>query len=94
MIEYQIKLMVGVLTAATLYACASPTPRLDSSFGHAVNTAKMQQTLNPDASSNRDPVAGLGGTAARESIQRYEDSFKAPPPTFEIIFGSGSSGGR
>lgn len=89
MIEYQIKVMVGVLTAATLYACAT-TPRLDANFGHAVNTAKMQQTLNPDASTSKDPVAGLSGTPANETIQRYHDSFKAPPPTFEIIFGGGT----
>jgi hypothetical protein len=93
MIEYTLKLMVGALTAATLYACASATPRLDANLGHAVNTAKLQQTLNPDAGTNRDPVSGLGGTPARETIERYHESFRAPPPTFEIIFGGGSAGG-
>ncbi|OGA29356.1 MAG: hypothetical protein A3I01_16450 [Betaproteobacteria bacterium RIFCSPLOWO2_02_FULL_65_24] len=93
MIPDQAKVLIAALSVATLYACASPTPRLDSSFGHAVNTAKMQQMINPDASANKDPVSGLGGVPARETIERYHDSFKAPPPTFEIIFG-GTGGGR
>jgi uncharacterized lipoprotein len=93
MIPGKMKLIAGVLSVATLYACASATPRLDSSFGHTVNKAKMQQTLNPDAGVTAGPVTGLHGTPARETIERYHDSFKAPPPTFEVFFG-GAGGGR
>lgn len=85
---------LGVLL---LSACASTTPHMDSTFGQAVNQAKMQQILNPGPVSTANPV-GLGGTPARESIERYHDTFRAPPPTFEIIFGTGggasSGGGR
>ena len=80
---------VSVLSLAALCACTSATPNLDANLGFAVNAAKAQQTLNPQASKNTDPVAGLGGAAAAESITRYQDSFKAPPPTFEIITGGG-----
>lgn len=89
------QLLIITSVAAALQACAaSPTPQLDSRFGDAVRAAKLQQTLYPDA--GRTPVAldGMGGTPARETMERYHDSFKAPPPTFEIIFGSGSSSGR
>jgi hypothetical protein len=81
----------GVLIAVTISGC-STTPYLDSRFGDAVNTAKAQQIINPDASKNADPVAGLDGTPARDSIERYEKTFKEPPPTFEIILAPG--GGR
>ena len=89
-----LKALAAATALATLGACASPTPRLDSAFGHAVNVAKLQQTINPEAGMRSDPVTGIGGVPARETIERYHDSFKAPPPTFEIIFGSGVSAGR
>ena len=88
------KMVIGALGALTLCACASTTPQADSRFGHAVNQAKLQQTLNPGPASTTIP-SGMGGTPARESIERYHETFKAPPTTFEVIFGSGvSSGGR
>jgi hypothetical protein len=84
-----------LFASAVLQACASPTPQLDSRFGDAVRAAKLQQTLNPDAGRQVSAVDGIEGTPARETMERYQDSFKAPPPTFEIIFGSGvSAGGR
>jgi hypothetical protein len=89
----KVKLVIGAICVSALCACASATPQTDSRFGHAVNQAKMQQTLDPDAGSKARSVDGLGGTPARESIERYHDTFKAPPPTFEVIFGTGTSGG-
>jgi hypothetical protein len=87
-----VKLVIGAISVSVLCSCASTTPQTDTRFGHAVNQAKMQQMLNPDAGTKAQPVDGLGGTPARESIERYHDTFKAPPPTFEIIFGTSGSG--
>jgi hypothetical protein len=87
--------LAGLLASAALSGCAPTTPRLDANFGDAVNTAKAQQTINPDASQNTDPVAGLGGTAANAVIDRYNKSYETPPaPTnvFTIGVGSGSTG--
>lgn len=80
---------LGLLAAVMLSACASRTPYLDSRFGHAVNTAKAMQTVNPQASRNTDPVTGLDGSSAKDTIDRYRDSFKAPVETFEVL-GTGS----
>ena len=77
--------VAGALTAALLTACASTTPVLDANFGNAVRQARSAQTLNPDASANRDPVLGIDGQAAAAAQDRYQESFKAPPKTFEII---------
>ncbi len=85
---------VSALSLAALFGCTTATPYVDAHLGLAVNTAKAQQTLNPDASRNTDPVAGIGGVPAADSIGRYNDSFKAPPPTFEIITGGAAGGGR
>lgn len=76
------------LAGALLGGCASPTPYYDSKYGLAVNEAKHRQTLNPDASRNTDPVAGLDGVSANESVERYRGSFKAPESTFEIFTGN------
>ena len=85
--------VAGVLTAALLTACASTTPVLDANFGNAVRQARSAQTLNPDASANRDPVLGIDGQAAAAAQDRYQESFKAPPKTFEVInIGGGLTG--
>ncbi|GGX88701.1 hypothetical protein [Vogesella alkaliphila] len=73
-----------VLLASLLTACSS-TPYLDSRFGEAVNMAKAQQTINPDASQNMDPVTGIDGVAAKDSVDRYHESFQKPPSTAGIL---------
>lgn len=84
---YRLLLTAAALGWATQFTgCASTTtPALDARFGDAVRAAREAQTLNPAASANKDPVLGLDGKAAVNALERYEDSFKAPPPTFEVI---------
>ncbi|MGH8857992.1 MAG: hypothetical protein ACREXG_08180 [Polaromonas sp.] len=88
----------GVLTAAScaalLSACASTTPVVDANFGKAVRQARAAQTLNPNASANRDPVLGIDGKAGAAAQERYQESFKTPPKTFEIINIGGSLTGN
>lgn len=91
------KWTVAIGTAALLLAgCAARAPVLDQHFGETVNTAKAQQTVNPDASLDRDPVAGLDGPAADATIDRYHKSYETPPQpvnVFTIGIGSGSGSG-
>ena len=68
-----------------LSACASPAPDVDAHFGKAVTAAVAKQTLNPEAARQPGDASGIDGAAAAESLNRYHDSFKAPPPTFVII---------
>ena len=82
--------LAAVSVAALLTACASTTPVLDANFGNAVRQARTAQTLNPNASANRDPVLGIDGQAGAAAQDRYQDSFKAPPKTFEIIENTGN----
>ncbi|GBG13152.1 transcriptional regulator [Novimethylophilus kurashikiensis] len=95
------KIYFAFALLTTLSACATPTPELDSHFGDAVNAAKAQQTLNPDASQNTAPVTGMDGKAANSAVDRYEKTFEKPQPTeniFNIGVGtsnsSSSGGGR
>jgi uncharacterized protein YceK len=80
-----LKILSAAFGLIALTGCTTTTPHLDSKFGHAVNAAKAKQILHPEASKNTDPVAGIDGSPAKESIDRYQDTFRAPPPTFNVI---------
>ena len=86
--------LAAVLATATgvalLSACVSTTPVVDANFGNAVRQARAAQTLNPNASANRNPVLGIDGKAGAAAQERYQESFTAPPKTFEVINISGS----
>lgn len=85
--------LIGSLAAAVLVGCAPTTPNLDAKFGDAVNKAKAQQTLNPDASRNTNPVAGIDGQAANAIIDRYHKTYEAPTPAPSGAIGVIVSGG-
>ena len=88
-------MLACVTSTVLLAACTAPAPRLEAGFGNAVKAAVAQQTLNPEASLNTDPVAGIDGRAAKNTIERYEASFKTPPAPVNVFnIGVGSSGGR
>jgi hypothetical protein len=79
------RLPVCTLALFLIGGCTSLSPHFDQQVGLAVNTAKARQTINPEASRNPDPVAGIGGTPANSTINEYHKSFTAPPPTFTVI---------
>jgi hypothetical protein len=79
------RLLICTLALFLIGGCMSPSPHFDQQVGLAVNTAKAQQTINPEGSRNPDPVAGIHGTPANSTINEYHKSFSAPPPTFNVI---------
>ena len=79
---------------AVLAGC-STTPHYDKHFGDAVRQAKLAMTINPNASANPDPAAGIDGKAATEAIARYQNTFKEPPPVVNVInIGGATSGAK
>lgn len=76
---------VGALGAILISGCTSLTPYFDQQVGRAVDMAKARQIVNPEASRNTDPVAGIGGGPADAAMDEYQKSFTAPPPTFTVI---------
>lgn len=87
------KLLAIAAIAGLLAGCASPTPHYDARFGDAVRDAKRKMTINPDAGKNTDQALGLDGRASKESMQRYHDSYKTPPPAVNVINIGGAIGG-
>ncbi len=91
-----VKLVLSMLMAAGLSGCVSQSPKLDDNFGNAVNAAKAQQIINPDAGLAAVPPDGIGGQPANSSIDRYNRSFQNPPVNtnvFTIGVGSGGASG-
>ena len=88
-----LKLVLSMLIASGLAGCVNPAPVFDDNFGNAVNAAKAQQIINPDASLNPDPVAGVDGQAADAAMNRYHRSFVAPAVTPNVFNIGVSSGG-
>lgn len=94
-ISRTLTLALSTLGGATLLAgCVSTTPALDATFGDAVRQARAAQTLNPNASANRDPVMGVDGKAGSAAQDRYHESFRTPPKTFEVINIGGALSGN
>ena len=90
-------ILAALLASIAMAGCATKTPYLDDHFGEAVNAAKAQQTINPDASQNTDSVAGVDGQAANAAVDRYHKSFVQPPASTNVFTigvggGTGSSG--
>jgi hypothetical protein len=87
----------STILALTLLAgtgCSHVTPNYDARFGDAVRDAKRKMTLNPDAGKDGNPVVGMDGRAARESMLQYHESYKSPPPAVNVINIGGAIGGQ
>jgi hypothetical protein len=85
--------LAGLIVVIGLVGCASETPNLDKHFGDAVNAAKAQQTINPDASQNSKLEVGIDGQAANAAVDNYHKSFVQPPATTNVFnIGVGASG--
>ncbi len=83
-----------VCIGITLAACAAPsTQALDAKFGESVRAIIDSQTIGATPAQRQDPVTGLDAAAAIHSQERYQDSFKTPAKTFEVL-GSGSGAGK
>lgn len=86
----------GVIVAGLglLAGCVSIHPEVDQRYGQALTAARDAQTLNPQAAHNPNAVAGIDGSAAKETMDRYVDTFKSPPPAMNVINIGGSLGGQ
>ena len=75
--------------------CAQRAPYLESQMGQSLSILRAQQTINPEASNNTDPVAGMDARSAQIARERYEQSFRTPvTPPSRNAFTIGISSGR
>jgi hypothetical protein len=76
---------VLLLASCAIVSCANKPTYLDQHFGEAVNAAKAQQIINPDAPQALYPLGGIDGQAANASIDRYHKTFMTPPATASVF---------
>ncbi len=76
------RISLGCLGVITLLmaGCAGPT-RLELDYGTSQELVKMNQTLNPDADQNHEPMMGMDGEAAKNSHNYYRANFAKPKAT-------------
>jgi len=72
-------------------SCAGPT-RVERDFSTSFNLAKLNQTLNPEAEKNIEPVTGLDGKSAQATIEKYRKDFEKPAPSTPFVLNLGSMG--
>ena len=65
-----------IVSLIVIAGCAGPSA-LDQNWGRSVETARFNQTLNPKAGENPEPVVGLDGQSAENILETYRQSFKA-----------------
>lgn len=83
---------VAAAVGLLLSGCASTTPNYDERFGEAVRHNRQAQVIHPAPPQVSEAAAGLDAQTARAALQRYRDSFRAPPPVINVInLGSGTS---
>lgn len=81
----------GLASAAAglaLSGCAllpAPAPRVDGLFGTSVRHAVSAQTARPDAGQRAAEPAQFDAQAAVAALAKHRESFKTPPPTFNVI---------
>jgi len=81
----------GVLLSGCAQLVPPASANVDSRFGEALRQARAVQTMNPEASRNTDPVAGIDGESAQKAITVYRNSFREPPATFNVLNIGGST---
>ena len=71
--------------------CAGPS-RLEMDFGTSSKLMKVNQTWNPEAEENIEPVSGFDGKAAQANIERYRKDFEKAVPLIPSTLSTGVSG--
>lgn len=85
----------GLMLAALAAGCTTvTTPELDAGHGDAVRAIKAAQTANPKAPVGNPAMTGIDGKAAVNAQDRYQDSFKTPQRTFEVLGIGGNLSGQ
>lgn len=92
-------ILIGLIASLSIFsACQGTVPwqnesLLDKNWGTSFKSAINNQTLNPGAGKNLNPVTGLDGEAADNNMEKYREGFKEKPPEQVYNLNLGSIGG-
>ena len=86
--------LVGCATPQQAEQCLGWGPSaVERDYGTSHRLAIFNQTLNPDAEKNLDPVEGFDGPAAKSALETYRTGFErpTPPPAYTLSIGGTNS---
>ena len=84
-------LCIGLIAVILVFTgCVGPS-RVEMDYGTSQKLARFNQTLDPEAEKNLEPVTGLDGVPAKLNMERYRKSFEkeSPRPTYILNVGVG-----
>ena len=78
--------VVSLVSLPFLSGCATSASSTDAAFGESVRQARAVQTVDPDARSKAgDPSVGVDARVSRSAVDLYQESFKTPQRTFDVL---------
>ena len=77
--------LIGLIVMSNLFAGCAVT-RVEKDYGNSYKLSKLNQTLNPEAEKNLNPVYGFEGQTAKKVIGAYRKDFETryAPPKFPL----------
>ncbi len=81
-------LLIG-MAGVFLLVVGCTASRVEMDYGTSFKLAKFNQTLNPEAEKNLEPVTGFDGSAAQAAVGRYRKGFeeRTAAPVYTINIG-------
>ena len=88
-------LLIG-MAGIFLLVVGCAASRVEMDYGTSFKLAKFNQTLNPQAEKNLEPVTGFDGRTAEATIERYRKGFqeKTQAPVYSISIGNFGGPGK
>jgi hypothetical protein len=92
-------ILIGLALAFSFsVGCAENKPllgesKLEKNWGRSYESAKYNQILDPEAEKNLDPVTGLDGQAATDSVEKHKKTFKGEAKKDVYNFNLGTMSG-
>ncbi len=80
-----IPILIMIVCVLTFGCVDHRQTQIDANHGRAYETAKFSQILNPDAENNLNPVTGFDGTAAINTLDKYQKDFKKQESTSKVF---------
>ena len=96
-------LLIGLMVLSVSMGCAELSRlevgcmgpnRVEMDYGTSYKLAIFNQTLNPEAEKNLEPVEGFDGTAAQAVTEKYRKGFReeSEKPVYSLSVGSLGAG--
>ena len=86
--------LLGCATPQQAEQCLGLGPgAVERDYGISYRLAIFNQTLNPAAEKNLEPVEGFDGPAAKSALETYRTGFErpSPPPAYTLSIGETSN---